>query len=154
MTMFMTCFFKEAVKLENLVFLAGFLHLFQLPAALVFAPKMLNWKEDFAKLTAMNRTIFNMLGGGILLASVGAGVVVLVAPAEVAGGSRLGTAFCGYLALMWLHRAWIQIFVYSSLWPGGRIGRLSYYGLLTSLTVKTGIYSMAFVLGLMKLWIS
>ena len=144
------CFVREALSLENLVFFAGALHLLQVPAALVFAPRMLNWREDFAKLQPMNRTIFRMLGGGILLASIGAGVVVLVAPAEVAGGGKLGTALCGYLALMWLHRAWIQVFVYSSLWPGGWLGRASYHGLLASLVAKTGIYSMVFALGLMK----
>jgi len=142
-------FFTEAVSLENLVFLAGCLHFLQIPA-LMFAPNMLNWKEDLAKLTIINRRIFQMIGLGIMLTTIGAGVVVVLAPAEIAGGSRLGTALCGYLSLVWAQRALIQVFLYAKVWPQGLWGRLSHYGLFANVLLKTGIYFMVFLIGVLR----
>lgn len=136
----------EALTLENLVFLAGLLHFVQVPA-LLMAPKMLNWQEEFSRLSPINRRIFQMIGLGIMLMTLGAGMVVIIAPDEVAGGGRLGTALCGYLGAVWLFRLIVQITVYARLWPGGLWGRLSHYGVVANLTVKTGIYFLVFSFG-------
>jgi hypothetical protein len=141
---------SEAIEPGNLVFLAGLLHFMQIPAVLV-APKMLNWKEELGRLLPINRLIFQMIGLGIMLMTLGAGIVVMVASDEVAGGGKLGTALCGYLAAVWLFRLLVQLKVYAPLWPGGLWGRLSHYGVVANLTTKIGIYFYVFLLGLARL---
>ncbi|MDD5657344.1 MAG: hypothetical protein PHF00_08845 [Elusimicrobia bacterium] len=112
---------------------------------------MLHWKEDLGQLSVINRRIMKMIGLGIMLTTLGAGVVVVIAPKQVADGSRLGTALCGYLSLVWAQRAFIQAFLYAKVWPGGFWGRLSHYGLFANVVLKTGIYFMVFALGLTRM---
>ncbi|MBI4397101.1 MAG: hypothetical protein HY548_08405 [Elusimicrobia bacterium] len=140
----------DGLSLRNLVFVAGCLHFFQLPAVFI-APRMLNWREEFSRLSPINRRIFEMVGLGIMLMTIGAGVVVVIAPGEVAGGSVLGTSLAGYLGIVWGFRTWVQVFVYSKIWPAGRWGRLTHYGMLANLSMKTAIYMTVFLFGVVRI---
>lgn len=127
---------------SNVIFLTGLLHFCQIPAML-FAPVMLGWKEDLAKLSPINRAICCVMGGGIILTVLGLGVVVAVACDDIAGGNAAGIGLASFLAIFWAYRASIQIFLYSRIWPSGPIGRLSHYGLVALFTFQAGIYSFA-----------
>jgi hypothetical protein len=144
-------FILQALAPDNLVFLAGLLHFMQVPAVLV-APKMLNWQEELSKLLPINQLIFKMIGLGIMIMTLGSGLVVMMASEEVASGGKLGTALCGYLGCVWLFRLVVQLKVYAPLWPGGIFGRLSHYGIVANLSTKIGIYFYVCLLGLMKLY--
>ena len=136
------------LSMRTLVLVTGALHFCQLPAMMI-APRVLQWGDDLAKLEPINRQIVKVIGGGIMLAGLGLGVVVVCAPAEVAGGSRLGMALACFLAVLWAYRAIVQIVVYRRIWPGGGIGRLSHYGLCLLFSFQTVAYAAAFVHGLM-----
>lgn len=136
----------EMLTLKNLVLLAGVLHFCQLPA-MFMAPKMLGWREDLGKLQPINRRIFNVMAGGIMMTVLGLGLVVALAPAEVAGGSRLGTALAAFLGVFWAWRGSVQVFLYSKIWPGGWLGRASHWGLSALFAFLSAVYLAAFVAG-------
>ncbi len=137
------------LSLENLVFLAGLLQFCQIPAMLC-SPKMLGWEEDLAKLSAINRRIVFVMGGGIILTVVGSGIVVVAASSEIAAGGRLGAALACFLGVLWLYRGSMQVVVYSRIWPGGFLGRLSHHGLVALFTFQSAVYFAAFAAALLR----
>jgi hypothetical protein len=142
----MTSTLTRLLSLENLALLAGLLHFCQMPA-LFFAPKMLHWREEFAGLSPINRRIFQMIGIALLWMTQGLGVLVVIAHKEMVNGCLLGKSLCFYLGLVWGFRAFVQVFVYWKLWPGGWLGILSNYGLTVLLFFLTGLYFFLFVMG-------
>jgi len=129
--------------------LAGALHFLQIPAMFV-APRMLNWKEDFGKLVPINRWIFRVTAGGIVLTSVCLGAIVLLHPQELIY-SKLGLSLSGFLALFWAYRASAQIFIYSRVWPRNNLmDRLSYYGMSILFPIKSALYLVCLIGGISK----
>ena len=139
----------ENVTWERLTFWTGFSHLCQLPA-MVAAPRMLDWSGELGRLSTLNRRIVLVMGGGILLAAQGLGIVVMVAADEIARGGRLGGAVACFLSIFWAYRALVQIFLYSRIWPASGIGRLSHWGLVCLFTLQTGAYALVFASGLLR----
>src|SRR5262249_2491199 len=115
----------DMLSLPNAVFLAGLLHFCQVPGML-FATRMLGWREDLAKLEPINRRIVHTVGLGVMIAVLGLGAVVMSAPGAVAGGSRLGIALATFLAIFWAFRAAMQLFVYARIWPRQTVAWLSH----------------------------
>lgn len=140
---------SELLTLRNLVWTAGLLQFCQIPA-MIAAPKTLGWKEDLARLSPINRNIVRVIGGGIVLAGVGTGVVVVLGATEMVAGGLLGTAFCGFLGFFWLYRLCAQVFLYSKIWPGGVMGTLSRYGLTALFTFQAGAYLAAFAAAMLR----
>jgi len=139
----------DLLTLRNFVWLAGLLQFCQIPAMFA-APKVLGWREDLSKLSAINRNIVLVIGGGIVLTGVGTGLVVVLGATEMVGGGLLGIAFCGFLGVFWFYRLCAQVFLYARIWPGGVLGRLSYYGLTALFTFQAGVYLTAVVSTLLK----
>lgn len=82
-------------------------------------PKELRWKEDLAKLTPVNRQVFLVHVGFIVLLLILIGSLALVYAEELAAPGRLSRAVLGGLALFWGLRLLTQLFVYDrSLWRG------------------------------------
>lgn len=134
---------------SDLVFLTGLSQLANIPA-MIMAPKMLGWKEDLGKLQPINRNIFMVLGIGMSLIIVSSGVVVMVGRDEMLNGSLLGVSFACFLALVWTYRGLIQIFLYTRIWPGGRIGKVSHLGLSVLFVFQALVYWICFFTGMVK----
>lgn len=108
------------MSLETHLRLAGVL-LLLLAAVHPLFPKQLGWKEDLAKLSLLNRQIFLVHVGFIVLMLVLFGVLVLVFTADLVAPSRLAAAVLGGLTLFWGLRLLTQQFIYDrSLWRGNR----------------------------------
>ncbi|MBW8877167.1 MAG: hypothetical protein JF614_19555 [Acidobacteria bacterium] len=108
------------MSLELHLRIAGAL-LLLLAAAHVFFPKQLGWKEDLAKLTLLNRQVFLVHVGFIMLILILFGVLALGFAADLVAPSRLATAVLGGLTLFWGLRLITQQFIYDrSLWRGNR----------------------------------
>jgi hypothetical protein len=108
------------VSLEIHLRLAGVL-LLLLATLHPFLPKQLGWKEDLAKLTLLNRQIFLVHVGFIVLMLVLLGVLALFFAADLVAPSRLAAAILGGLTLFWGLRLLTQQFIYDrSLWRGNR----------------------------------
>ncbi len=108
------------MSLETHLRIAGAL-LLLLAAAHPFFPKILGWKEDLAKLTLINRQIFLVHVGFIMLILVLFGVLTLGFAADLVAPSRLAAVVLAGLALFWGLRLLTQQLVYDrSHWRGHR----------------------------------
>jgi len=133
------------VTFKNLVFFTGLVHFCQVPA-LMFAPKMLNWREDLAKLLPINRHIVVALGSSITYIILGTGIMVMATSSELAAGGRLAAGVDAFLAALWTYRLWMQIFIYPKIWPGGWLGRASYWILVAIFVYLASAYSVFLIL--------
>ncbi len=108
------------MSLEVHLRIAGVL-LLLLAAAHPFFPKQLGWRDDLAKLTLLNRQIFLVHAGFIVLLLVLFGALVLFFAGDLVAPSRLATAVLAGLTLFWGLRLLTQQFIYDrSLWRGNR----------------------------------
>jgi hypothetical protein len=108
------------VSLETHLRIAGAL-LLLLAAVHPLFPKQLGWKEDLGKLTLLNRQIFLVHVGFIVLLLVLFGTLALFFAADLVAPSRLATAVLGGLTLFWGLRLLTQQLIYDrSLWRGHR----------------------------------
>ncbi len=108
------------MSLELHLRIAGALLLLLASAHLLF-PKELGWKEDLAKLTLLNRQIFLVHVGFIMLILALFGALALGFTADLVAPSRLAKAVLGGLTLFWGLRLVTQQFVYDRrLWQGSR----------------------------------
>jgi hypothetical protein len=108
------------VSLELHLRIAGLL-LLLLAAVHPLFPRELGWKEDLAKLTLINRQIFLVHVGFIVLMLVLMGSLSLFLAGDLVTPSRLARAVLGGLALFWGLRLLTQQLIYDrSHWRGHR----------------------------------
>ena len=108
------------MSLELHLRIAGIL-LILLAAAHLSFPKELGWREDLAKLTLLNRQIFQVHVGFIMLILALFGTLALGFTADLVAPSRLAKAVLGGLTLFWGLRLITQQFIYDRrLWLGNR----------------------------------
>jgi membrane protein YdbS with pleckstrin-like domain len=108
------------VSLEVHLRIAGAL-LLLLAAAHPLFPKQLGWKEDLAKLTLLNRQIFLVHVGFIVLILVLFGTLALFFAGDLVAPSRLAAAVLAGLTVFWGLRLLTQQLVYDrSHWRGNR----------------------------------
>jgi len=94
-----------------LLWTAGVVQLL-IASANLFAPRKLRYAENLALVSPMVRQIFRVMCFYIVVVLVGfAGLCFAFAP-DLAGGSTLGRALSGFLALFWGVRVLVQLFVY------------------------------------------
>jgi hypothetical protein len=108
------------VSLELHLRIAGAL-LLLLAAAHFLFPQQLGWKEDLAKLTLLNRQIFLVHVGFIMLILVLFGALAFFFAGDLVAPSRLAEAVLAGLTIFWGLRFLTQQFIYDrSLWRGNR----------------------------------
>ena len=108
------------MSLEAHLRIAG-IFLLLVAAAHPFFPKQLGWKEDLAKLTLLNRQIFLVHNGFIVLILVLFGTLAMGFTEDLTAPSRLAAAVLAGLTLFWGIRLITQQLIYDrSLWRGHR----------------------------------
>lgn len=95
------------MRLELAVFLAGVGQLSVL-AASALVPFRLNWRSELAGLPRLHRQMYWVYGGYVVLAIVAFGLTCLTCASELASGSALARAICGYMAVFWGIRLSLQ----------------------------------------------
>lgn len=90
----------------TLVRLAGALQLLQLPL-MSLAAKKLGWQDELARVTLVNRRLFQAIGRGIVVYVMGTGVIVLC-HAEAMTRTPLGRSLCVLQAVAWATRLGAQ----------------------------------------------
>jgi hypothetical protein len=99
--------------LVMLIWAAGGVQLAILAANFVL-PSKLHCRENLARVSPMIRSVFIVHWVYIVLVlAIFSALCFLYAP-ELAGGSRLGRFLCSAMALFWLPRIPIQVFVYDA----------------------------------------
>ena len=88
------------MSLESFVRLAGVCQLGILIAS-ALVPLRLEWKTALAPLPALHRQMYWTYGGYVAGTILAFGLVAAGLPGELASGSPLARAVCGYLAVFW-----------------------------------------------------
>jgi hypothetical protein len=93
--------------LPTVIQIAGGVQLSILIAS-ALVPLRLEWSTGLASLPRLHRQLFWVYGGYVVLAIVSLGLICLVNPAELAGGSLLARSMCAYMAAFWGIRLFLQ----------------------------------------------
>jgi hypothetical protein len=109
-----------------------------------FFPRWFAWRDQLARLSLLNRQIFLVHAGFIVLVLALTGLLSLLAPRELLRPGLLGTLVLLGLAVFWAARMLAQWFVYdAALWRGS-LSRTMLHGLAVILCAYfTGVYSWA-----------
>lgn len=99
--------------LQLLIILAGLTHLTVL-AASAAAPRVLNWRDELALLQPLSRQLVWVHGVFIVLVIVGFAAVSLLNSAALTDGSMLSRSVCALIAVFWLLRLMMGLFVFDT----------------------------------------
>jgi hypothetical protein len=104
---------KEAAMptLDSVIPAAGVLHLL-VASANVFAPRLLDYRGNLARVAPIVRDVFIVQNVYIELVLVGLAGLCFAYPADLAGRSPLGRALAGFLAVFWGLRVVLQLAFY------------------------------------------
>src|SRR5439155_15178238 len=91
-----------------LIWLAGVLQLL-VASSNFFAPRMLNFRENYARLDPTVREIVILRGLFIVLVLIAFGLLCFAFASELAGGTFMGRCISGFLALFWGLRCVMQV---------------------------------------------
>jgi len=129
--------------LETLIFISGILHLGTLLGS-AQVPKELNFKEELPKVAPLMRHWILVAGAYVVLNLIAFGVISLTLSKELASGSPLARAFCGYVAIFWGCRLVVQFFVFDAKpYLRNWFLTLGYHGLTLVFTWHTLVYGYA-----------
>ena len=93
--------------LENWILAAGAGQLSILVASSL-VPFRMNWKRDLACLSPLHRQMYWVYGGYVVLNIIAFALISLFHAGELASGSGLARAICGYIAIFWGIRISLQ----------------------------------------------
>ena len=101
------------MTVEQLILIGGGLH-FVILVASAMVPRILNWKSELGLLSPFLRRLFWVYGVFIVLTIIGFGAISLTCAPEIAAGTGLGRAFCGFVAVFWGARLAVQFFIFDA----------------------------------------
>ena len=133
------------ITLENLIQVGGVCH-FGILTASATLPFVLDWRKSLGGLPKIERQLVMAWASFIVLVIMGFGTISLAFADDLAGGSALARAVCGFIAFFWSFRLAWQFFVYEVrdvieantrwLWVG-------YHGLTVVFMYFAVVYAMA-----------
>lgn len=82
-------------------------------------PRELGWREETKRLEPLTHEVFWTYAAYIWATNVALGLVSLLAADELAGGTILARAICGYALLYWGARLVIQLLCFGKHAPSG-----------------------------------
>ena len=131
------------MNLPLLIAIAGVLHLGILLAS-ASVPQVLEWRRELAQLQPLSRHVVWVHGAFIVLVIVGFGAISLILPSELASGTHLARACCGFIALFWAARLAIQFLLFDARpYLKTPLLRLGYHGLTAVFTYFAVVYTLA-----------
>ncbi len=131
--------------LDLLIFVGGVIHLGILIASGLL-PKVLDWRSELAKLSALSRHVIWVHGAYVTLTIIAFGLASLLLTGELTGGSPLARALCGFIAVFWGIRLVIQFGLFDARpYLTKPYLKLGYHGLTVCFAYFTGVYGWAAV---------
>ena len=107
-------------------------------------PRHFRWKEELARLSLLNRQIFQVHVFFIGLVLVLFGAVSLLLPEALLTPGPLSRAVLGGFTLFWSLRLIVQLFVYdSALWRGNRLYTAFHFLFTAYWTYLVAVYASA-----------
>jgi hypothetical protein len=133
--------------LETSLRFAGVLH-FGLLLASASTPHALDWRRNLASLHPFLRKLFSVYGAFIVLVIVAFGTLTLGHSGEMAGGSSLARWLCGFIAVFWLSRLFVQLFIFDARpFLTNWYYKIGYHSLTFVFTYFTVVYGLAALRG-------
>ena len=141
----------NAASLPNLttfLVLAGVCH-FGILLASALVPRVLDWRGELARISPLSRHVVWTHGVFIVLTIVAFGLITVVNAATLASGTALARWFCGFVAVFWLSRLFVQVFLFDAR-PYLTSGflKLGYHGLTVVFTFMGAVYAWAALRGI------
>jgi len=99
------------IAMENLIRVGGVCH-FGILTASATLPFVLEWRKSFGLLPKIERQLVMAWASFVVLVIIGFGTVSLVHAGDLARGTALARAVCGFIAFFWSFRLVWQFFVY------------------------------------------
>lgn len=131
------------MTLSTFILLAGLCH-FGILFASALVPRVLDWRGELDRLNPLSRHIVWTHGAFIVLTIVAIGAISLANPRELAAGSALARWFCGFVAVFWLARLVLQLFVLDARpYLTRTFLKLGYHGLTAVFAFLGTVYAWA-----------
>jgi hypothetical protein len=102
-----------SMNLETWLRVAGTAH-FGVLVASALTPKVLDWRTSLAGLHPFLRRLFWVYGAFIFLVILCFGLLACTQASALAAGSPLARGICAFVAVFWLARLLVQIFVFDA----------------------------------------
>ena len=129
--------------LKTLIIIGGCLHLATLLGS-AQVPKEMKFKEELPKLNRLLQHWVWTAGGYIVLNIVAFALASLLLAEQLASGTVLARSICGYIAVFWGIRLWIQLFVFDAEeYLRNWFLRLGFHGLTLVFAYHTVVYGYA-----------
>jgi hypothetical protein len=96
-----------AQTVADLILAGGLGQTFVLVATAI-VPFQMDWRTELGKLSRLHRQMYMVYGAYIVLSIVAFALISLFHSQELASGSGLARAFCGYVAVFWGVRLCLQ----------------------------------------------
>ena len=131
------------MKLVTALQLAGLMHL-GLIAAGVLMPRVVRLRYHVAALPPFIRRLFWVYYSFIALFLVSFGAVSFFLAPELASGTALARAVCGFLAIFWTMRLFVAVFVFDlSPYLTGAFRKIGYHAINVVFALLPAIYGWA-----------
>jgi len=133
-----------AETIHRLVWFAGMGQL-GLVAGSIAIPKVLRWKEELARISnPLIRQVFWVYSIYIWATNLCFGLISSLAPGWLLKREPLGASVCGFIAVYWTSRVFIQIFYFDrSQVPNRAIFKLAEAALMSLFIALSVIYGLA-----------
>lgn len=123
--------------------LGGVLH-FVILIASALTPRVLDWRTSLAPLHPFLRRLFWVYGCFIVLIIISFGALTLFHADVLASGTPLARSLCTVIAIFWLARLAVQLFVFDPRpFLTNKLLRLGYHCLTAAFTVLVLVYGCA-----------
>ena len=131
------------MNLQALIFVSGILHFGTLLASAA-VPQVLDWKAELRKLDGLSRQLIWVHGLFIVLTIIGFGMLTMFHSADLASGTPLARAICGFIAFFWSARLIVQFFVFDAKpFLKGTLLQVGYHGLTLVFIYQAAVLSWA-----------
>ena len=132
-----------APTLATLLVLGGVCH-FGILLASALVPRVLDWNRELARVSPLSRHLIWTHGVFIVLTIVAFGAISVANAETLSAGSALARWFCGFVAVFWLSRLVVQLFLFDARpYLTNAVLKLGYHGLTAVFAYLGFVYAWA-----------
>lgn len=132
------------LNIETLILTAGLAQIVLAIGSLVI-PKILNWRDELAKVRPLIKQMFWTYAGYILGINLSFGLLSTFDFRDLINGSKLAMAITGFIAIYWISRILVQFFYFDKTdFPTGKWNKLGEILLIALFIFLSLVYSLAF----------
>jgi len=133
----------KSIQLDILLRIAGLAQVVLVGGSLAI-PRVLNWRNELAKVQPLIKQMFWTYAAYILVINLCFGLLSLLDYKELLNGSTLALLITGFIAVYWISRVLIQFFYFDRTnFPAGKWNRLAELLLVVLFIFLSMIYSLA-----------